>query len=48
MEAANPTADTAREPARHGTPSWVLGLVPLLLIIAAVGVVFRARRARPR
>ncbi len=38
MEAANPTADTAREPARHGTPSWVLGLVPLLLIIAAVGL----------
>src|SRR5687767_248856 len=37
MEAANPAADTAREPVRQGLPSWVLGLVPLLLIIAAVG-----------
>ena len=37
MEAGNPTADVAREPAGQGIPSWVLGLVPLLLIIAAVG-----------
>ncbi len=37
MEAGNPAADAAREPARQGIPSWVLGLVPLLLIIAAVG-----------
>ena len=37
MEAGNPTADAAREPARRGVPAWVLGLVPLLLIIAAVG-----------
>ena len=32
-----PTADAAREPAERGIPSWVFGLVPLLLIIAAVG-----------
>ena len=37
MEAGTPTADVAREPAGQGIPSWVLGLVPLLLIIAAVG-----------
>ena len=37
MEAGTPTADVAREPAGRGIPSWVLGLVPLLLIIAAVG-----------
>ena len=38
MEAGTPAADVAREPADRGVPSWVLGLVPLLLIIAAVGV----------
>ena len=37
MEAGTPTADAARAPARQGLPSWVLGLAPLLLIIAAVG-----------
>jgi len=37
VEAGTPTADAARAPARQGLPSWVLGLVPLLLIIAAVG-----------
>jgi len=37
MEAGTPTADVAREPAGQWIPSWVLGLVPLLLIIAAVG-----------
>ena len=37
MEAGNPTADVAPEPARRGAPAWVLGLAPLLLIIAAVG-----------
>jgi len=37
MEAANPAADAAGEPAGRGIPSWVLGLAPLLLIIAAVG-----------
>ena len=38
MEAGIPTADVAREPAGRGLPSWVLGLVPLLLIIAALGM----------
>ncbi len=37
MEAGNPTAGVTHEPAGRGIPSWVLGLVPLLLIIAAVG-----------
>ena len=37
MEAGNPTADIAPESARRGAPAWVLGLVPLLLIIAAIG-----------
>ena len=37
MEAGTPTADAARASARQGLPSWVLGLAPLLLIIAAVG-----------
>src|SRR5918993_796439 len=37
MEAGNPAADVAPEPARRGAPAWVLGLVPLLLIIAAIG-----------
>lgn len=37
MEAGAPTADDPREPAGRRLPSWVLGLVPLLLIIAAVG-----------
>ncbi len=36
MEAGNPTADLARDPARR-VPAWVLGLVPLLLIAAAIG-----------
>jgi zinc transporter ZupT len=38
MEAGNVTAEDARErdPSR-GVPAWVLGLVPLLLIVAAVG-----------
>jgi len=37
VEAGTPTADAARASARQGLPSWVLGLAPLLLIIAAVG-----------
>ena len=37
MEAGTPTADATRDPAGRGLPAWVLGLVPLLLIIAAVG-----------
>ena len=37
MEAGNPTVDVAPDPARRGVPAWVLGLAPLLLIIAAVG-----------
>jgi len=37
MEAGNPTAAAAPQPAGRGLPAWVLGLVPLLLIIAAVG-----------
>ena len=38
MEAGNVIAEDARErdPSR-GVPAWVLGLVPLLLIVAAVG-----------
>ena len=36
MEAGQVTADDAREPSR-GVPAWVLGLVPLLLIVAAIG-----------
>ena len=35
MEAADVTADSGAAP--RGIPAWVLGLVPLLLIIAAVG-----------
>ena len=38
MEAAGATADHERDTgAMRGVPGWVLGLVPLLLIIAAVG-----------
>ena len=37
MEAGRATADAAPQPAGRGVPAWVLGLVPLLLIIAAVG-----------
>ena len=39
MEAATPTADAARDPRDpvRRIPAWVLGLVPLLLIIAALG-----------
>ena len=36
MEAGQATADDARDPTR-GVPAWVLGLIPLLLIVAAVG-----------
>ncbi len=36
MEAGQATADSARDRTR-GVPAWVLGLVPLLLIVAAIG-----------
>ncbi len=36
MEAGQATADDARDRTR-GVPAWVLGLVPLLLIVAAIG-----------
>jgi ZIP family zinc transporter len=36
MEAANPTADSESGATRN-LPAWVLGLVPLLLILAAIG-----------
>jgi ZIP family zinc transporter len=36
MEAGQATADGARDRTR-GVPAWVLGLVPLLLIVAAIG-----------
>jgi ZIP family zinc transporter len=36
VEAANPTADHERDATRRA-PAWVLGLVPLLLIMAAIG-----------
>ena len=40
-------AQRRRAPA-GGLPAWLLGLIPLLLIVAAIGGVRRARRARAR
>ena len=37
MEAGDATAGTGAGAAPRGVPAWVLGLVPLLLIVAAVG-----------
>ena len=46
MEARSATAERAARPARR--PAWLLGLVPLLLIVGGGRRVRRARRARPR
>ena len=47
MEARGADRRRVRGP-RARAPAWLLGLVPLLLIAAAIGAVRRARRARPR